>query len=166
MNIFFLHEAPIMAASFHCDRHVGKMLLESAQLLATAHHELGHPVTYKPTHRNHPCAVWVRSSRLHYNYVSELAVALGREFRMRFDKDHATLAVVERELLLPPEPLVKSGWVNPPQCMPEAFRGGDTVEAYRRYYRSKASQFEMKWTRRFTPQWFCKESNSQEITHV
>lgn len=166
MNIFFLHEAPIMAASFHCDRHVGKMLLESAQLLSTAHHEFGHPVTYKPTHRNHPCAVWVRDSRLHYNYVSDLARSLAREFRLRFEKDHATSLVLERELLLPPEGLVKSGWEQPPQCMPEQFRGKDAVMAYRAYYCSKADQFQMKWTNRFTPQWFCKESNSKEIQDV
>jgi len=157
MNIFFLHHSPLVAAALHCDKHVGKMLLESAQLLSTAHHELGEPVTYKPTHRNHPCAVWVRSSRLHYNYVSELAVALGREFFIRFDKQHASLAVVQRELRVPPSNLRVSWWKEPPQCMPEEFQGADHIEAYRRYYCSKADKFEMKWTRRFTPPWFKHE---------
>jgi len=157
MNVFFLHRVPLMAAAFHCDKHVGKMLLESAQLLSTAHHELGNPVTYKPTHRNHPCAVWVRGSRLHYNYVSKLAVALGNEFRIRFDKEHASMLVVQRELLLPPPNLQNSGWTEPPLCMPEEFAAGDSVSAYRKYYCSKADQFPMKWTRRFTPQWFQHE---------
>ena len=39
MNIFVLHEDPITAAKHHCDKHVVKMILESAQLLCTAHRE-------------------------------------------------------------------------------------------------------------------------------
>ena len=37
MNIFFLSENPIQAAEWMVDRHVVKMILESAQLLSTAH---------------------------------------------------------------------------------------------------------------------------------
>ena len=56
MNVFYLHHLPPIAASYHCDKHVGKMLIESCQLLATAHHEFGNgdKVSYRPTHKNHP----------------------------------------------------------------------------------------------------------------
>jgi len=37
MNIFYLSEDPIQAAQWMVDRHVVKMILESAQLLSTAH---------------------------------------------------------------------------------------------------------------------------------
>jgi hypothetical protein len=37
MNIFYLSENPIEAAEWMVDRHVVKMILESAQLLSTAH---------------------------------------------------------------------------------------------------------------------------------
>ena len=40
MNIFYLHNDPQIAAQMHCDKHVVKMILEYAQLLSTAHHEL------------------------------------------------------------------------------------------------------------------------------
>jgi len=37
MNIFFIDENPVQAAQWMVDRHVVKMILESAQLLSTAH---------------------------------------------------------------------------------------------------------------------------------
>lgn len=40
MNIFFLAFDPAEAAIFHCDKHVVKMVLESAQMLSTAHRML------------------------------------------------------------------------------------------------------------------------------
>lgn len=38
MNIFVLHRNPAVAASMHCDTHVVKMILETAQLLSSALH--------------------------------------------------------------------------------------------------------------------------------
>lgn len=40
MNIFALARDPYIAASYHCDRHVVKMIVEYAQLLSTAHRQL------------------------------------------------------------------------------------------------------------------------------
>ena len=37
MNIFVLDEDPIKAAEYHCNKHVVKMILESAQMLCTVH---------------------------------------------------------------------------------------------------------------------------------
>ena len=37
MNIFVLDEDPIKAAEYHCNKHVCKMILESAQMLCTTH---------------------------------------------------------------------------------------------------------------------------------
>jgi hypothetical protein len=37
MNIFYLSHDPEEAARFHCDKHVVKMILETAQMLSTAH---------------------------------------------------------------------------------------------------------------------------------
>ena len=64
MNIFYLHPDCRVAAKMHCDKHCVKMILETAQLLSTAHRELdGDELAdqrglYKSTHRNHPSAVW------------------------------------------------------------------------------------------------------------
>jgi hypothetical protein len=38
VNVFYLDHCPRAAAEAHCDRHVVKMILESAQLLSTAWH--------------------------------------------------------------------------------------------------------------------------------
>lgn len=40
MNIFYLDRTPLAAARAHCDKHVVKMILETAQLLSTAWHVL------------------------------------------------------------------------------------------------------------------------------
>ena len=37
MNIFFLHQNPFVSAQYHCDKHVIKMITETAQMLSTAH---------------------------------------------------------------------------------------------------------------------------------
>ena len=37
MNIFYLDRDPKIAAQLACDKHVVKMILESAQMLCTAH---------------------------------------------------------------------------------------------------------------------------------
>ena len=36
MNIFFLDKTPELSAKMLCDKHIPKMLLESAQMLSTA----------------------------------------------------------------------------------------------------------------------------------
>lgn len=155
MNIFFLHSNAKMAAIFHCDKHVVKMIIESAQLLATAHHEHGHPVSYKPTHKNHPSAIWTRSSKLHYRYVYDLAIALCKEYTKRYGKTHACEAIIKNELSEPPEALTFGGWVNPPQCMPDECKTDDTVQAYRQYYRYKKNIMSMKWNKdnAYAPDW-------------
>ena len=40
MNIFYLDKNPKIAAQMQCDKHVVKMILESAQMLCTAHRVL------------------------------------------------------------------------------------------------------------------------------
>jgi len=64
MNIFILDSSPAIAASYHCDLHLHKMILESAQMASTAARVLGlpeyiYPHIYQPTYSNHPCTVWV-----------------------------------------------------------------------------------------------------------
>ena len=159
MNVFFLHHAPSIAASMHCDKHVGKMLIESCQLLATAHHEYdnGHAVSYRPTHKNHPSAIWVRQSRLHYMWVSDLALGLGREFMLRYRHDHKSRRILIDELLYPPPSMAKLPhlWSPPPLAMPDEYKSSDPIESYRRYYASKAATMPLVYYRgeRRQPQW-------------
>ena len=65
MNIFVLDTDPIKAAHMHCDQHLNKMILESAQMLSTWAYT-AFPKTrsfiYKPSYENHPCTVWLKKS--------------------------------------------------------------------------------------------------------
>ena len=59
MNIFYLDKDPYKAASHFYDKHKVKMILESAQILCTAHHVYGNSddVPYKQAHLNHPSTI-------------------------------------------------------------------------------------------------------------
>jgi len=62
MNIFFLDFDTEKCAKYHCDKHVVKMILETAQLLCGTHWVIGSEAPYKLSHKNHPCAIWTRES--------------------------------------------------------------------------------------------------------
>jgi len=93
MNIFYLDPDPATCARYHCDKHVIKMILESAQLLSTALHVV-HPGIaglYRPTHKEHPCAIWVRQGKESFEWLLKRTSWLGQEFTFRFGKTHKTI---------------------------------------------------------------------------
>ena len=151
MNIFYLDENPRVAAQMQCDKHIVKMILETAQLLSTAHHELdGESPAYKPTHKNHPSAVWVRSSTMAYRWAWQHLKALGEEYSKRYGKTHKTIGEHLTTLERYPEGLAYKPFEAPPQCMPEECKRADTVLAYQIYYNHKADDWAakgspMKW---------------------
>ena len=141
MNIFYLDEDVVLCARAHCDKHLVKMPLETAQLLCTARHVLGSAETpqYKSTHLNHPCAVWVRQSYSHYTWLCSFGIALCEEYTFRYGKVHKCQAVIEKCAEDAPkiekfETYDPWKWTDPPQCMPEDYRQKDTVSAYQEYY--------------------------------
>ena len=133
MNIFVLDSHPAVAATAHCDKHVPKMVLESAQMLSTV---LGGP--YKPTHANHPCTKWVAESRANADWLWLLADALNLEYKERFDhiKDHKSWTVIE-PLWRDIKKLPNRGMTLFALAMPDEFKDDDAVTAYRAYYHSK-----------------------------
>ena len=42
---------------------------------------------------------------------------------------------------------------QPPQCMPDEYKGEDSVEAYQKYYMGEKSSF-CVWKKRPTPEWY------------
>jgi hypothetical protein len=78
MNIFALRPDPAIAASVHCDQHLHKMIVESAQMLSTMVHvtDIGDAilkrVIYKPTHTNHPCTKWVCEAQKNAGWLISL----------------------------------------------------------------------------------------------
>jgi hypothetical protein len=152
MNIFYLSRDPVLCAEMHCDKHVVKMILETAQLLSTAHHMLGSTAPYKVTHKNHPSAVWARSGRYQYRWLYELLEALSDEYTKRYGKVHLTWKKCSEALREPPSGIPEIEWTDPPQCMPDECKDpAGAVVAYRTYYMFKRAEWlnrgiEMKWS--------------------
>lgn len=137
MNIFALHGNPAIAARLHCNQHVPKMVLETAQLLCTAHHLLSvdsRDVPYSPTHINHPCAVWVRESSDNYLWTYQLFRNLAEVYTGRYNKDHKTFSDCYECVSELPELIAHGKLTEWPQCMPDEYKHDDPIEAYRRYY--------------------------------
>jgi hypothetical protein len=158
MNIFYLHENPERCAEMHCDKHVVKMILESAQLLSTAHHEIdGEPsiVCYKSTHEGHPSAVWARENRSNYIWLWNLLNSLCKEYTKRYDKVHKTERIgMVRDLGNCPYELRDGPFSDPPQCMNDYCKvPGDTVMAYRNYYINEKSNM-ARWKHTPEPLWY------------
>ena len=157
MNIFYLSRDPVEAAKLQCDRHVVKMILETAQLLSTAHVELdGEQVAYKATHKNHPSAVWVRSSANAYIWAWRHLAALGREYERRYQKVHRTIREHLEALCGLPRALESdvTPFEDPPLCMPDECKRDDAVLGYQVYYNHKADD----WDARGIPmRWYGRE---------
>ncbi len=152
MNIFYLDHDIELNVQYHCDKHVVKMILESAQLLSSVHHMTGsgNESMYRLTHKNHPDAVWARSSIENYAYLISLAILLGEEYTFRYGKVHKSIGVIER---LPSPNLPDTPFVAPPKCVHDDFKGiDDVVEAYRAYYKRDKAAI-LAWTKRPIPPW-------------
>ena len=119
MNIFVLDSSPLLAAQQQCDKHVVKMIVESAQMLSTAHRLLDGKVRvverfnadtgktrkakiwllddkrldadlYAAVHTGHPCTIWTMESLANYLWHYQHFVALCDEYTHRYGKKHAT----------------------------------------------------------------------------
>jgi hypothetical protein len=183
MNIFVLDKNPTQAARLQCDKHVVKMIVESAQMLSTAHRMLDgyvemrpsksgkrmikyyvHPddkleqELYKAVHHFHPCTVWTMQSNNNYNWHYNHFVALCDEYRYRYNgKVHATDAKLRYMLMNPPKNIEVGYLTQQPLAMgaaPECKDENDVVGSYRAFYQTKQSRFKMAWTRRDVPEWF------------
>jgi len=154
MNVFFLDRDPVKAAACHADRHVLKMILESAQLLSTAKAFWGEadPDLYRPTHANHPCGIWTRTSKENYAWLYRLFAALLDEYAFRYGRVHASSRLREK-LASPPAAMPETGFTEPALAMDEEYVvTGDAVASYRNYYRLGKAHLH-RWTRRGAPEW-------------
>jgi hypothetical protein len=151
MNIFILDKDPVVAAQMQCDKHVVKMILESAQMLSTAMDSIGLEPPYRPTHKNHPCNVWARKSLENYQWLWRHADALGDEYTRRYGKIHKTHGILKENIpyvvSLPSEGLTPFINATPYKDM------SDIVEAYHTYYKIDKISF-AKWKMGNTPIWF------------
>jgi hypothetical protein len=154
MNIFVLDNDPFKAAEYQCDKHVVKMVLETAQLLCSAHET----APYKRTHYKHPCAIWTRSSLSNYMWLCEHGLGLAREYTFRYNKVHKSTEVIEWARLNMPN-ILNLGLLPFAQAMPDKYKHEDAVVAYRNYYIHEKARL-ATWKHSACPAWFTIEVNT------
>lgn len=176
MNIFYIDKDPVIAAQQMLDKHVVKMILESAQLLSTAHRLLDgrevagktktgrnvkrwvlddgrDSVLYQATHVNHPSAVWTRQSVENYNWLVDHLFALGNEYTYRYNKTHKCFGELTYQLASPPFNLKNYDMTTMPSAMDKKYIiSDDPVQNYRNYYRY-GKQSIHSWKNRQPPKW-------------
>lgn len=172
MQIFVLDNDPVVAASILMDCHIIKQSLESLQMLSTTQQLLGgvkpdyvlYPgVGYpaKVAYPNHPCTLWVRTSRENYDWLCSHALAITKEYTARYGK----ITVNEKNLTwcrdnAPPK-FPRTGLTPFALAIPEDLKDKyrDPIIAYKEYYKLKredpfnAKSKLGKW-RRNKPDWW------------
>lgn len=162
MNIFVLDLNIKKCARYHCDRHVVKMILESAQMLSSALRLNGWDHGYKVTHPNHPCTIWTRASLSNWKWLRKLARELNSEYKYRFNKkeNHNSWNLIQS---LPLPPINDLGLTAFAQAMPEKYKNKNPVLAYRSFYlEEKTSLFQ--WTKRTTPLWIRNKTTNNLLS--
>jgi len=181
MNIFVLDKSAKTSAELHCDKHVVKMIIESGQMLSTAHRMLDgdetrrpsstgktmskywelpdsrEDVLYKAVHMGHPCTVWTMESDSNYKWHYDLFKNLCAEYTHRYGKIHATQKKLLTALKELPNNIEKKSMTPFALAMgsnPECINHDDIVGSYRKFYKTKQKRFSMVWSKRETPNWF------------
>ena len=176
MNIFYIDKDPVQAAQWMVDKHVVKMILESAQLLSTAHRLLDgreiegksktgrkarrwvladarEPVLYSATHINHPSAVWCRKSVENYNWLADHLHALLGEYTYRYEKKHKVEGDLSYMLMSPPKNLEEYDMTVMPSAMADEYKiSDDPIINYRNYYKLGKERMHA-WKKRQPPEW-------------
>ena len=157
MNIFVVDTDPVIAAQQLPDRHVTKMILESAQMLSVVfsphYWDIGEVMkvdgtpfkTAKGAFKNHPCTQWVAAQGCNAAWLIQHALGLCDEFQLRYSKPHGL-----HQSLINSAKLFQSATsssttdylkvANFARAMPEDLKFDTTisdVEAYQRYLNTK-----------------------------
>ena len=177
MNIFYLHNSPEICAEMHVDKHCVKMILETAQLLSTAHRVLDgtetvglsqsgrkakrwtlpddrESILYSATHINHPSAIWARRSMDNYVWLHSLLNSLCKEYTYRYGKIHKCehTGLVEA-LARVPGNITDTGFTEPTPAMPDQYKvPGNSVKSYHNYYNGEKTRM-FSWKNRNAPKW-------------
>lgn len=156
MNIFIVDKDPVQAAKYLPDKHVVKMILESAQMISvvfSSHYwDIGEVLkvdgtpfkTERGAFKNHPCTQWVADSATNCGWLFAHAFGLCREFNHRYGHFHGL-----QGSLINAFHLFMSHRTEVPdykkvekfaRAMPDHLKYDTTisdVEAYRRYLNTK-----------------------------
>ena len=176
MNIFYVDADPDIAAQSLVDKHCVKMILETAQLLCTAHRVLDgtmsvnvvngrkkkvyalpnslNEVMYSATHINHPSAVWARKTSGNYDWLYQHLLALLKEYTYRYDREHKVeTSGMVHSLYFKPFFIERGECTVMPSCMDAEYKiSEDPVMNYRNYYKIGKAHLH-NWKRRSPPDW-------------
>ena len=154
MNIFVLDKDVNKCAKYHNDKHVVKMVLETAQLLCGVHHMTDSELTipYRLSHKNHPCSIWARKCIENYVWLCDFGIELANEYTFRYGKRHKCQDVIEWCIENKPN-LASYDELTPfALAMPDQYKSDCAVESYRKYYIMDKSHI-ANWKNRETPSW-------------
>lgn len=159
MNIFAVHEDPVVSAQMLCDRHVNKMILETAQMITAVAHRYDYPTVYKPGFKKHPCTIWAGDSIANWDWLIQHGIALNEEKKYRFGgKDHSSYDVIAWHYECLHMPRQKYKLTPFAQAMPDVCKDTNHVKAYRNYYLGYKQRFKdgkrPVWTKRDPPSWW------------
>lgn len=168
MNIFYTDKDPKVCAESLCDKHIPKMVLESAQLLCNS---LPAELTpYRRVHQSHPCSKWVGYSNKNYEWLLMHSVALCDEYEFRYGKVHKCLDIISycydnfHSIKFESEELTEHALAIKKNVYPELLALNDTILAYRLYYFFDKKRF-AKWNKgRLPPNWWLEFEKAYENT--
>ena len=173
MNIFALDNNPYTAAKWQNDKHVVKMVTETAQCLACAliRHETPTellPLTSKGTpvrggYHHHPSSIWAGNTRENFLWLCRHGLALADEYTARYNKIHACTKQIKTMILLarfiPQGKLEKFAIAISDEMKCRQINNFDTlpeVTQYRLYYKlDKAHLANWKQNK---PEWYDKST--------
>lgn len=114
--------------------------------------ELDEVIAYKSTHFNHPCSIWIRESKYHFEWLKDLSEFLSDEYSYRYNKEHKSSLLVHKMEV--PRKFPSEKWLrDPPQAMPKEYQSNDVIESYRQYY-IHCKQHLVNWKNRPMPYWW------------
>jgi len=184
MNLFACDTDPVKAAQCLPDKHVVKMCIENAQMLAVALgdlHGLGWGQIRKKdgtyysqrAHFNHPSTVWVRSSPANLAWTIVHGLALCSEYMYRYGKVHSSVIahLDAKEIFTGATGYPLSIWREVrmfARAMPEHIKHDPSitdVEAYRIYLVNHKPWAAWKIESR-KPTWWSQSVTSPILPHV
>lgn len=161
MNIFILDDCPEVAASYMCDKHIPKMIVESFQMLCTALHMHGNGTDemYRPAYQHHPCTIWAGQSAENWLWLFEHAKALLDQYTKRYGKVHKCHLTVYQTLSVIYLPVFEHKGLTPfAQAMPDVYKSSDAIWSYRTYYLHDKAYF-AKWEKGVDAPWWWSENS-------
>ena len=168
MNCFILDTNPWKCATYIDDVRLPKMIVESAQMMASGLRKAGltdedfieygiltkanRP--YKGAYKHHPVTIWIGLNHSNYSWHRDMAISMLNEYTKRFGKIHACEVPIRNMAELWNE--IPYGEMTPfAQAMPDEYKDEDAVKAYRAYYQSKVhSKGGVRYVRTSYPDWW------------